>query len=77
MVTNTPKSQHKPRPAQEAQMCWVGGFRHHRPSQDEDNALQFVFGAPRVDHIEDEADLLENNNRRAAFLLYRRADFQD
>ena len=37
----------------------------------------WMFGAPRVDHIENEADLLENDDRRAAFLLYRRADFQD
>jgi len=35
------------------------------------------FGAPRVDHVEDEADLLENDDRRAAFLLYRWAGSQD
>lgn len=35
------------------------------------------FGAPCVDHVEDEMTLLENDNRRAAFLLYSRADFQD
>ena len=33
------------------------------------------FGAPRVDHIEDEVDLLENDDRRAAFLVYCRVDF--
>ena len=27
-----------------------------------------MFGAPRVDHVKDEADLLENDDRRAAFL---------
>jgi len=37
----------------------------------------WMFGAPRVDHVKDEADLFENDDRRAAFLLYRRADFQD
>ena len=37
----------------------------------------WMFGAPHVDHIENEADLLKNDDRRAAFLLYRRADFQD
>jgi len=36
-----------------------------------------MFGALRVDHVEDEVDLLENDDRRAAFLLYRRTDFQD
>ena len=35
------------------------------------------FGAPRVDHVGDEVDLLENDDRRAAFLLYRRVDLQD
>ncbi|KAF9645629.1 hypothetical protein BDM02DRAFT_3262776 [Thelephora ganbajun] len=32
------------------------------------------FGAPHVDHIEGEVDLLENDDRRAAFLLYRQTD---
>jgi len=31
-------------------------------------------GAPRVDHIEREVDLLENDNRRAVFLVYCRVD---
>ena len=35
------------------------------------------FGVPHVDHINDEADLLENDGRRAAFLLYCQADLQD
>lgn len=35
------------------------------------------FGAPRIDDIRGEADLLKNDGRRAAFLLYRRADPQD
>ena len=35
------------------------------------------FGAPRIDRVEDEVDLLENDDRHAAFLLYCRADFQD
>jgi len=41
--------------------------------------LPFIwrFGAPRVDHVEDEADLLETDDRRAAFLLYRRVGSQD
>ena len=29
------------------------------------------FGMPRIDRVEDEVDLLENDDRRAAFLLYR------
>ena len=33
-------------------------------------------GAPCVDHVEDEIDLLENDGRRAAFLLYFNADLQ-
>ena len=33
------------------------------------------FGAPRVDYIEDEVDLLENDGRHAAFLVYCRVDF--
>jgi len=37
----------------------------------------WMFGAPRVDHVKDEADLLENDDRRAGFLLYCRADLQD
>ena len=35
------------------------------------------FGAPSVEHINDEADLLENDGRRAAFLLYCQAVSQD
>ena len=35
------------------------------------------FGAPCVDHIEDEVDLLENDGRRAVFLVYCRVDFRD
>lgn len=35
------------------------------------------FGAPRVDHIEDEAELLENDDRRAAFLVYCRVNCSD
>jgi len=35
------------------------------------------LGAPRVDRGVSEVDLLENDGRRAAFLLYCRADFQD
>ena len=35
------------------------------------------FGAPRVDHVEDKADLLENDDQRAAFLLYRWVGSQD
>ena len=35
------------------------------------------FGAPCIDHIEDEVDLLKNDDRRAAFLVYCRADCQD
>jgi hypothetical protein len=38
---------------------------------------QWRFGAPRVDRVEDEADLLENDHRRATFLLYSRADLED
>ena len=33
-------------------------------------------GTPRVDYVEDEIDLLENDGRRAAFLLYFDADLQ-
>jgi len=32
------------------------------------------FGAPRADHVKDEVDLLENDDRRAAFLVYCRVD---
>lgn len=35
------------------------------------------FGVPHIDHIEDEVDLLKSDGRRAAFLLYCRADIQD
>jgi hypothetical protein len=35
------------------------------------------FGAPLIDDVEDEVDLLKNDGRRAAFLLYRREDPQD
>ena len=35
------------------------------------------FGAPRIDSVEDEADLLKNDGRSAVFLLYRQADPQD
>ena len=31
----------------------------------------------RVDHVENEVDLLENDNRQAAYLLYCRADFRE
>jgi hypothetical protein len=38
---------------------------------------QWKFGAPRVDRVKDEIDLLDNDGRRAAFLLYSRVDFED
>jgi hypothetical protein len=75
---NSRKSQHKQSPAQEAQTRWMGGFCHHHPLQDEVNAFRFAnlssdthrFGAPRLDYVEDEVDLLKNGDWRAAFLLY-------
>ena len=38
---------------------------------------RWSFGAPCMDNVKDEVDLLENNGRGAAFLLYRQADLQD
>jgi hypothetical protein len=35
------------------------------------------FGAPRIDDVEDEADLLECDGRRAAYLLYRQEEVPD
>ena len=35
------------------------------------------FGAPHVDRVEDEVDLLKNGDRRAAFLVYCRVDCPD
>ena len=35
------------------------------------------FGEPHIDYVEDDGDLLENNGRHAAFLLYCRADLHD
>jgi hypothetical protein len=34
------------------------------------------LGAPHLDYVEDEVNLLKNDNRRAAFLLYRRVYLQ-
>jgi hypothetical protein len=38
---------------------------------------RWSFGAQRVDNIENEVDLLKNDGRDAAFLLYRREDPRD